>query len=78
MKSNAKEIRVKVTGGYIVATPSYDPDYPGIDVEFQPDADEKLYTFPRVLMEYPRDGELRALVWADSASEDYTQKITFD
>lgn len=78
MESNAKEIRVKVPGGYIVATPSYDPDYPGIDVEFQPDTEGELYTFPRVLMEYPKDGKLCAFVWADPASEDYTQKIAFE
>lgn len=72
-----REIRVKVKGGYLVATPSYDPDYTGIDVEFQPD-NEEIYTFPRVLMECPKDGELRALIWDDPQSEDYTKEIKFN
>lgn len=71
------KLRVKIQGGYLVATPSCDPDYPGIDIEFQPDKEGPLYTLPRVLMEKPAGKNLRALVWADPASEDYTSEINF-
>lgn len=77
-ENSCNEIRVRVKGGYLVATPSYDPDYPGIDVEFQPDADEGLYTLPRVLMEFTETEKLRALIWDNPQSEDYTKEIQFE
>lgn len=76
-KRHENELRVKIQGGYLVATPSCDPDYPGIDIEFQPDKEGPLYTLPRVLMEKPAGKNLRALIWADPASEDYTSEINF-
>lgn len=77
---DTQKIIVKIQGGHLVATKSQDPDYPGIDVEFVPDSDNGGYASrPRVLFEKPvEDGELRALVWDDKNSEDYTNEIIFE
>lgn len=77
---DTQKIIVKIQGGHLVATESQDPDYPGIDVEFVPDSDNGEYASrPRVLFEKPvEDGELRALVWDDKNSEDYTNEIIFE
>ena len=70
---------VKVQGGKFRVDQSQDPNYPGIDVEFIPDDDNgQQLSRPRVLFEKPVDGELRALIWNNSESEDYTDKIVFD
>lgn len=80
MADGMMEMRVRVEGGYLVATPSYDDNYPGIDVEFQPDkeAGDEALSLPRILMEKPANGSLRAFVWTDKTSEDYTKKIDFE
>lgn len=72
-------LRVKVKGGYLYATISGDPDYPGICVEFVADdeSDEDL-SRPTVLIEKPLDDELRALVWDNKNDEDYTTEIIFN
>lgn len=77
---DTQKIIVKIQGGHLVATKSQDSDYPGIDVEFVPDSDNGEYASrPRVLFEKPvEDGELRALVWDDKNSEDYTNEIIFE
>ena len=73
-----EQIKVRVKGGYLVATASLDRTYPGIDVEYLPDVDEgEQVSAPRVLFEYPEDGELRALIWTDKDKEDYTHKLGF-
>lgn len=81
MANENTEIRVKVEGGYIVAIASCDPEYPGIDVEFEPDerdeTSEKLSN-PRILLEKPAGEEIRALLWTDSQTEDYTREIHFE
>ena len=78
----ANVLTVKVNGGILKAEPSQDPDYPGMDIEFIPDNGNHDGTYPRVLLETPRDGEgfdpLRCLVWADKDSEDYTNEICFN
>lgn len=72
-------VDVKVRGGELVATASYDPGYPGIDIEFVADNNnESDLSRPRVLFESPKTGKLRVLVWADKNSEDYTHEIEFD
>lgn len=75
-----QKIVVRIQGGYFVATEASDPDYPGIDVEFVPDSDNGEYASrPRVLFERPvENGELRALIWDDKTSEDYTNEIIFE
>ncbi len=68
---------VKVDGGYLRAETSCDPDYPGIDIEFiSDDEDREALSRPRVLVEKPVDnGNLRALIWNNPNSEDYTEEI---
>jgi len=74
-----EEIKVKVKGGYIRAIANSDPDYPGIDVEFEPDNyNSETLSTPRVLFEKPADYKLRALIWDDADNEDYTKEIVFD
>ena len=72
-------LRVEVEGGYLYATISADPDYPGICVEFVADneSDDAL-SRPTVLIEKPVDDELRVLVWSDEDDEDYTTEIKFN
>ena len=74
-----EEIVVNLPGrGNLVATKSSDPDYPGIDVEFIPTTDNgENLSRPRVLIEWPNqtNGSLRALIWDDPNSEDYTREV---
>jgi hypothetical protein len=68
---------VKVKGGHLVATISQDPNYPGIDVEYVAENDKgENLSRPRVLVEWPHCNTLRALIWNDLNSEDYTEEIT--
>ncbi len=57
-------------------------DYPGIDVEYVSDSEDKNRTkasLPRVVIECPKDtNELRALVWNNPDEEDYTDEIVFE
>ena len=74
-----KEIKVKTKGGYLWATDSGDIYYPGIDVEFIADNEDKnALSRPRILFEYPTDGKLRVLIWDDKDNEDYTREIVFN
>ena len=77
---DSQKIVVKIQGGYLVATESLDPEYPGIDVEFISDSDNGGYASrPRILFEKPVEGgELRVLIWNDKNSEDYTKEIIFE
>jgi hypothetical protein len=66
--------------GYFEVMAGCDPNYPGVDVEFisnSKDAENKA-SRPRVVFEYPKDGGLRMLIWANRDSEDYTDIIEFD
>ena len=77
-KENAG-LKVRVKGGWLVAVPSSDTHYPGIDIEYVADeTDEKSLSRPRVLVEYPDDGELRALIWNNPNIEDYTKEIKLE
>ncbi|MDO4518541.1 MAG: hypothetical protein Q4B78_04970 [Bacillota bacterium] len=70
------QLKVRVGNGWLVADATPDSDYPGIDIEYVADSDEGLYTRPRVLVEWPKDGEkLRCLVWNRADVEDYTEEI---
>lgn len=76
---SVEQIKVRVEGGYIVASKSPDPAYPGIDVEFIPDhEDDNALSTPRVLMEKSNGQPLRALIWGNSAVEDYTKEVRFE
>ena len=72
-------ISVNVDGGIIIARKSTDSNYPGIDVEFVADKENpENLSRPRILFENPKNCELRALVWEDCNSEDYTNEIVFN
>lgn len=67
---------VKVKDGILDVIVSTDPDYPGIDIEYIADNEDKsAISRPRVLVEFPRDDKLRALIWNNPQYEDYTNKI---
>lgn len=74
-------LTVRVKNGWLVATESPDPDYPGIDVEYIADNDsiniKDMLSRPRVLIEYPADGSdsLRALIWNNPHNEDYEEAV---
>lgn len=74
-----KTLRVNVNGGYICATVSEDPDYPGIAVEFVADDDHGQYASRfKVQMEQPTGENVRALAWTDRNSEDYTEEFELE
>lgn len=74
--SVAQEFSVDVPGGKLEVIKVMDPEYPGVDVCFVPDVEsETALSTPRVLIERPKDGHLRALVWDDPNNEDYTYNI---
>lgn len=82
-KTDHGAMEVKVPGGVLRATKSLDPKYPGVDIEFIAAAEDrscgKFQSRPRVLMEYKiEDDELRAAIWADEKSEDYSEDIEFN
>ena len=70
-------INLKVEGGLLRIVVNDDPEYPGVDIGFIPNFDDGK-TYPRILMEKPVGEKLRAFVWADKNSEDYTEKIEFE
>lgn len=71
----SEKLVVKIPGGHLVATKTTDPDYPGIDVEFVAEGYDGTYTNPRVLVEYSKEKDLRAFIWNNEKSEDYTEEI---
>lgn len=73
-----KSLKVRVKGGYLVATESGDVDYPGICVEFVADNETDTRSRPTVLIEKSTDYDLRALIWEDEDNEDYTTEIKFN
>ncbi len=81
-----EQIKVRVDGGYLVASPSGDPDYPGIWIEFIKDdnlkknGSEDIVTNKQVLVEQPKyagykTGEIRVLIWEDEKDCDFTKEI---
>ncbi len=68
----------KISKGYFRTNVSPDLEYPGIDVEFVAEDDYgQTMSRPRIIFEYPNDGELRVLIWTDCDKEDYTEEIFF-
>ncbi len=71
-------LQIRLPNGYLVATISQDPEYPGIDVEYVDDNDKGTnLSRPRVLIEAPVEdsGLIRALIWNNPKDEDYTEEI---
>ncbi len=77
-----KTYGIPIANGVLKIDVSQDPMYPGIDIEFDTESDN-IITRPRVLIEAPIDAEtkvqnnLRAVIWADENSEDYSDCINF-
>ncbi len=79
---NNGEFKVRMAEGYLVANVCPDPNFPGIDIEYIPDNEERLDLNPmtryRVLVEQPEKNDVRVLVWDDNTNEDYTREIIFE
>ena len=76
-----KTYALPIKNGHLNIRVSADPNYPGLDIEYISDKEddipnEGLRTRPRVLIEN-NEGVLRALVWGDPQSEDYTDDVDF-
>ena len=77
--------KLPIKDGYLDISVSQDPDYPGLDIEYVDNKDKEAFekeimcTRPRVLIECPHDtNTLRALVWGNPDSEDYSTNIEFE
>ncbi len=72
---------LKIKDGYLDIRVSQDPEYPGLDVEYISNNEDKgnsLKTRPRVLIECPKDTNvLRALIWGNPDNEDYSDSVDF-
>jgi len=71
---------VETALGKIIATPSADPDYPGIFVGFQPNGNEFEIDLALIEASPNKDQnlekELRVLVWGDKDKDDYTDAFS--
>ena len=72
-------LQIRLPNGYLVATISTDPNYPGIDIEYIDDNENEAdLSRPRVLVEAPVEGYgdiIRALIWNNPNNEDYEEDI---
>ncbi len=77
-----KTYGIPIANGVLRIDVCQDPDYPGVDIEFVPNSDV-LTTRARILIEAPIDSEtekqqnLRALIWGNAYSEDYSESVDF-
>ena len=74
--------KLPLEGGYLDIRVAGDEDYPGLDIEFIADGDKgENPSRPRVIIEQPKvdnpEKSVRALIWNDPQSEDYTEEIDF-
>lgn len=77
-KMKVKTIVLAVNNGHLRATIGEDLDCPGINVEFIPDAKKKnVLSNPKILMEVPKNEEVRVFAWTDKTQKEYTEKLTF-
>ena len=75
---NQQEIRVKVTGGYLVAGRNPDPDYDGIYIVFETDDGDIVdivLTECKALNEYKK---IDVYSYEDVYDEDYTRQYILD
>lgn len=69
-------ILIPVKGGNLDVRVSSDDNYPGVDIEFVSYNDTGANpSRPRVVVEYPKDDNLRVLIWNNPEDEDYTHCI---
>lgn len=67
---------IPVKGGNLDVRVSSDDNYPGVDIEFVSyDDTGATPSRPRVVVEYPKDDNLRVLIWNNPEDEDYTHCI---
>jgi hypothetical protein len=76
-----KTYALPIKNGHLDIRVSIDPEYPGLDVEYISDMEseiktDQLRTRPRVLIEN-NEGVLRAAIWGNPSSEDYSDNIDF-
>ena len=64
-------------GTFDIVTNGYGDEYPGVDVEFTPNNYLERTSCPRILFEYHPEKGLRALIWNNPNSEDYSDEIRF-
>lgn len=77
--SDRVDITIDVPGGKLVANTT-EPSYPGIDIEYIADNENKNAddTRFRVLVEKPCDTKtLSAMIWNNKHSEDYSNRIIY-
>jgi hypothetical protein len=75
---NENEIRIKVSGGYIVARRNTDPDYDGVYVVFETDNGDIIDI---VLTECTAQNDYKKIdvyTYEDIYTEDFTRKFTLD
>ena len=66
----------RIGDGTLYAKVINDDAYPGIDIEYIPDREnDEALSLPHVLVEWPEGDRLRALVWNDPGSEDFTVEV---
>lgn len=75
------EYVMPIKSGYLSIYASMDKEYPGVDIEYISNKesempDDDLYTRPRVLIEENKE-VLRAVIWGDHKSEDYSDEVEF-
>lgn len=55
---------------------SFDPAYPGLDIEIVPNKETTSVSNPRILIEQNTETSIiRALIWDNPDEEDYTKEI---
>lgn len=71
---------IPVDGGALYVDTSPEPnEYPGVDIEFIADGEPKnTLSRPRVLVEKPKGEKLRALIWDNPDSEDYSKEVELE
>lgn len=79
----SKVYALPIKKGHLDIRVSTDPNYPGLDVEYISDVEERaiinedIKSRPRVLIKNAED-TLRALIWGNPNSEDYSESVEFD
>jgi len=68
-----EQLKVKTVWGQLVATPTGNPEYPGIFLEYEDSKESNQVT----LLEVPESKNPRLLVWSDRDNEDFTHEFPF-
>jgi hypothetical protein len=68
-----EQLKVKTAWGQLIATPTGNPEYPGIFLEYEDSKESNQVA----LLEVPESEALRLLVWSDKDNEDFTHEFPF-